>query len=424
MKIKNFALVATLLCGLVLGNQLAPGIALAATDNPFAFTYQGRVLTADGSGPLLDTVDLRLDIFDPSGTCLLYEETQSGIDLSTSSGLFSVLVGSAMANRTVNVDPGLAIPHVFANKGSLLVPPGPFCTYGYSPAAGDNRILRVTVTPLSTRVPTTLTPDMTINSVPFASVAETLQGLGPSDLIQATGTVSQAAMQSLTGGRDIGNAFHNHDSLYVKLGASSANGSFSLGPTSTLGLGNFTNVQQTTLISGLSTLNAGMTWYNSTTNEVYIWTGSQVQQLAVAGSGVGPVTYDAITGNIGITGLSNLGSANQLMGMNAGGTALEYKTLIGTANQITVNQTPGAVTFSIPQNIGISSSPTFSGITLNGLSGGIVRSNGSGILSSSLLNSSDIPAPLGDVTGTYGAPEWQLCKGLQSRLPPQRLIKF
>ena len=385
---------------LLFGNALAAGIALSATDNPLAFAYQGRVLTADGSGPLLDTVNLKLDIYDPSGSCLLYEETQSGIDLTTSLGLFSVLIGLPTATRTLNVDPGLTIPQIFANSGILLVAQGAHCASAYTPAAGDNRVLRVTVTPLSTGVPTTLTPDLTINAVPYATVADSLQGLTPANLIQAIGSVSQASMQSLTGGGDIGSTFHTHDSLYVKQGSS-----IGLSPQATLLLGGFTQTQQNTLQVGLglSSTSSGTIWYNTTNNSVYFWNGTQPVQLALSGSGLGPVTYNNLTGAIGLKGLSSLGSLDQLIGMNSSGNALEYKTLSGTVNQVIVSESVGGITFSAAQNIGVTASPTFSGMTLSSLNSGVgvVRTDTSGVLSTSVLTASDIPAPAGDVKGSY-----------------------
>lgn len=59
-----------------------------------------------------------------------------------------------------------------------------------------------------------------------------------------------------------------------------------------------------------------------------------------------------------------LGTANQVLGMNAGATAYEHKTLTGTANQVTVTQGVGTVTFSTPQDLHTGASPTFNSMTL------------------------------------------------------------
>ncbi|MEQ1876913.1 MAG: hypothetical protein ABL958_09730, partial [Bdellovibrionia bacterium] len=182
-------------------------------------TYQGRLMDPSGNSPLTGTVSVTLGILDPSGSCLLYEETQS-VDLGTT-GLFALSVGSALGNvkRTAS-DPNLSMSQVFANPsgGAPLVPNSATCSLGggYTPASGDSRVMKVTVngTPLS--------PDISLNSVPQALSAETLQGKGPDGFIQATANVTQVNLALLTAGSasDASN-LHNHDMYndgrYVRL---------------------------------------------------------------------------------------------------------------------------------------------------------------------------------------------------------------
>lgn len=92
--------------------------------------------------------------------------------------------------------------------------------------------------------------------------------------------------------------------------------------------------------------------------------------LPVGNGGTGATTFTSsafLVGN-GTSAVSSfaLGTANQIIGMNSGATANEYKTLSGTSNQISVSHGAGTVTLSTPQDIGASSSPTFGGLTLNG----------------------------------------------------------
>lgn len=85
---------------------------------------------------------------------------------------------------------------------------------------------------------------------------------------------------------------------------------------------------------------------------------------------------------ISLAGLTGLGTANQILGMNNAATGYEYKTLNGTANQITVTHATNSVTLATPQNIHTGASPTFSGLTLSGMSSaGFVKNNASGVLS-------------------------------------------
>jgi hypothetical protein len=75
-----------------------------------------------------------------------------------------------------------------------------------------------------------------------------------------------------------------------------------------------------------------------------------------------------IGGGAGFTPTTlSLGTANQMLGMNAAANAHEYKTLSGTANQINLVHGINTITLSTPQNIDLTALPTFAGLTLSGL---------------------------------------------------------
>src|SRR5262249_53684646 len=100
--------------------SLAGRAAIASEESPRSFTFQGQLLNASGTAPLTGNASLTLGVYDPNGNCLLYEETQS-VNLTASSGLFSVSVGSVktdLTKRTGN-DPGLTMAQVFANTGAF-----------------------------------------------------------------------------------------------------------------------------------------------------------------------------------------------------------------------------------------------------------------------------------------------------------------
>lgn len=144
-------------------------------------------------------------------------------------------------------------------------------------------------------------------------------------------------------------------------------------------------------------------------------------------SATSPVSYSSTTGVISLgtvpvtnggTGLTSLGTANQLLGVNSGATAAEYKTISGTTNQLTVTHGAGSITLSTPQDIATGSSPTFAGMTLTGFSG-FVRAT-TGALSASALSSSDVTTALGftpvniagdTMTGTLNLPTSGLLVG-------------
>jgi hypothetical protein len=67
--------------------------AYAVEEQAQTFTYQGQLLDADGRSPMSGLVNFTFSILAPNG-CLMYEEIQSGIDLTSSNGMFSVRIGS------------------------------------------------------------------------------------------------------------------------------------------------------------------------------------------------------------------------------------------------------------------------------------------------------------------------------------------
>ncbi len=88
---------------------------------------------------------------------------------------------------------------------------------------------------------------------------------------------------------------------------------------------------------------------------------------------------------------SSYGASNQVLGMNAAGNANEYKTLLGTPDQIYLNHGIGSITFSTPQDIHLNAIPTFDGLTLSLLSPDAgVYTNGSSRLTSTPPSSGTI----------------------------------
>ena len=207
---------------LTMGAPVYGAQVLGAHASPQSFTYQGRFFNSAGTAPLTETVDITLGIYDPSGTCLLYEEQYGAVDLLMTSGIFSVQVGSDTSTplkRDAN-DPNLSMSQVFQNL-TVIPPNATFCTTGYTPALGDVRLLRVTVTPTGGGTAMVL-PDQPINSAPQAIVAETLQGIPPEGFIQFEGNVTQTNMEELTNPLSDASNLHNHDGRYVRLGTSAS----------------------------------------------------------------------------------------------------------------------------------------------------------------------------------------------------------
>ncbi|MES3036828.1 MAG: hypothetical protein V4736_02895, partial [Bdellovibrionota bacterium] len=146
------------------------------------FTLEGELfLSPTSTSPLLDAAAIiRIQILNPSATCILYDEQQT-VDTNTTSGSFNIRIGSELGDtkRVGGSDPGNTVFSVYQNKAPM--PAGGCGTY--TPTAGDGRLLRIIVTPSSTGVPETLTPDMNLDGTPLALVAETLQGKGRDDFL-------------------------------------------------------------------------------------------------------------------------------------------------------------------------------------------------------------------------------------------------
>jgi hypothetical protein len=157
--------------------------------SPTVFAYQGKAFVAGTTTPLTATVDFRLQLRSPDGTCLLYEERQNGIDLTASAGVFSLQVGSSVGStkRVSANDPGLSMTQVFSNANQLRSVGDTNCAGGYVPSPGDIRKLRVSV--INGGVETTLTPDQTIVATPYAINSESLQGYSAAGFLRITGAV-------------------------------------------------------------------------------------------------------------------------------------------------------------------------------------------------------------------------------------------
>src|SRR5580698_8875107 len=69
----------------------ASSLAFSANEAPQACTYQGRFM--NGASPMTGSVDLKFEIYDPSGSCLLYQEVDLGNNLTTSTGNVAIPIG-------------------------------------------------------------------------------------------------------------------------------------------------------------------------------------------------------------------------------------------------------------------------------------------------------------------------------------------
>jgi hypothetical protein len=74
-----------------------------ASSSPQSFTFEGLLLESDGLTPMSGDVNLTLDIYDPSGVCLLYEQQVGPLDLTLEKGAFSVGIGTTVVEEILRL---------------------------------------------------------------------------------------------------------------------------------------------------------------------------------------------------------------------------------------------------------------------------------------------------------------------------------
>ena len=261
----------------------------AVNEAPQTFTLDGTLSLSGTSSPLLDaSAKLTVQIIDPLGRCLLYEEQQT-VNTRDSAGRFTLNVGSAVGNakRTVN-DPGRTMAQIFQNTSGILGNdlPGQTCPGGvYTPAPGAVRYFRLTVIPSTTNVADRLTPDIVVDSVPNALVAQSLQGLERAQVLQTNVSgpiaLSQANLEALF-----------TTPAYTNLQAILA-GNFLQTDTSGAALPSYT--------SNPAGASNGDIWFDSTTGEIKFKNAAGVQVVG-ASSGGGGISSLTVGSSMSING--------------------------------------------------------------------------------------------------------------------------
>ncbi len=261
----------------------------AAADVPQVFTLDGRLFGNASSTVVLkdSNVTFRIQILDEAKLCSLYEETQAA-NTTASDGYFSIQVGSDIGatKRSVTSDSGNTMAQIFqnfANVSGKAVADGSPCTVTAS--GGKRRYVRIRIAPSSMGgAERLLSPDLSLDSVPNAVVAEraeSLQGLRSADVLQvnttATNVLSQANLENLFSSTARFNALtaliDGTNSNYVR---SSANGA------------------QLPLVAGAPASPAqGSIWYDTADGKLKYQTGSSTEVVGTGGGSVTSVGFTA-----------------------------------------------------------------------------------------------------------------------------------
>jgi hypothetical protein len=306
----------------------------------------GLVLSSLGTDGLLQVAE--------DGTVTAGDLTVDLTDISTVGGVLGILNGGTGTTTSTGI-------------GSLVLSDSPTLVEPILGTASATSLNNLTITPALTGAVLTIADGKTLN------VENTLAFLGTDDtefilptasdtivgrtsavtltnkvIAAGSNTISGLTNSNLSGAAGISNTNLANSSITVTLGNGlSGGGVVSLG-------------------ASIALTNTGVTALTGTSNQVSVSgdtgavTLSLPQNIAPGSSPTFAALSlsTALTPTSGGTGLSSLGSANQLLTVNTSGTAYEYKTLSVGSN---LSLTPGAGTLAV----GLSATPSFT--TVNGL---------------------------------------------------------
>ena len=143
-------------------------------------TYQAKIVKPDGYPLEASNVNFKFTILDPAGTCILYSETYSAVNMNSSGGLVSFALGSGVKTYPASAT---TFENVFSN-----ITPSITCDAGgppsYSPISTDSRKI---VMQFHDGSGWQTLPAMSINAVPYAMYANEaakLNGKTDTDFLQ------------------------------------------------------------------------------------------------------------------------------------------------------------------------------------------------------------------------------------------------
>lgn len=244
--------------------------ALWSFASPLGTTYQARIVKPDGLALESANVNFKFTILDPAGTCILYAETFSAINMANSGGMISFALGSGVKTYPVSAT---TFAQVFNNStGSLSCDAGG--PVSYSPTATD---IRKIVMQFNDGNGWQTLPAMAINAVPYAIYSSDSLSLGG---VSATSYVQYSTIPTCA----VSEALHYNGTSFNCVSVASGGGASytvtSSDVTSALG---YTPANQssvatsfTTVTNSLSTVGTSFTTVTSTINSL----GSSVTAIA------------------------------------------------------------------------------------------------------------------------------------------------
>ncbi len=142
----------------------------------------------------------------------------------------------------------------------------------------------------------------------------------------------------------------------------------------------------------------GQIYYDKTNNTPYFYNGTSFIAIGV---------NNAVVSVQGQTGAVKFVSGKGILVSGTTVSNTGVTNLSGTNNQVHVSQSNGDVTLSLPQSISTDSSPSFTGLTLSGLTnGGVLYSGKSGVIASAVAPSNGLC-----LVSSSSGPIWVSCAG-------------
>ncbi|MCM2354791.1 MAG: hypothetical protein NDI63_14320, partial [Pseudobdellovibrio sp.] len=167
--------------------------AISVFAGPSRTTYQAKIVKPDGYPLEASSVNFKFTILDPAGSCILYSETYSAVNMSGTGGLISFALGSGVKTYPASAT---TFENVFSN-----VMPSLSCDAGgppsYSPASSD---IRKIVMQFHDGNGWQTLPAMSINAVPYAMYANDtlkLNGKTDADFVHVTSVPTCAVSEAL-----------------------------------------------------------------------------------------------------------------------------------------------------------------------------------------------------------------------------------
>jgi len=136
-------------------------------------SFQAKIIRPDGTNLEAGAVNFKFTLTDPSGSCVIYSEIFSNVDMSNSSGSLTLLLGNGA--RSYPSGGGLSWSAAFNNK-TVSYTCAPPSSATYTPVAGDARKLYVQFNDGSS-AGSQMLPAMEVSAVPYAMYADSASSL-------------------------------------------------------------------------------------------------------------------------------------------------------------------------------------------------------------------------------------------------------